>query len=211
MLQVTTMSNTKNSKKGHLKKNSYYYYYFLFYKILWGCGGGAFTEKEGTLLLLALLLQSCRLAAGDGVALSGNRCSGQLLPSRKRLDEGWLALLCFAFAFDARFIFFPRLSLHPTLGTHSLFLYFFSLSLQTFLWPCDVLKKRLWIARSQTSLEVRESLFDVNIVSRKIARGALCWRSKKKPTKRSSTFTSMWIFFQLKCSFLGSPRFLTTS
>ncbi len=58
---------------------------------------GAFTEKEATLLLLALLLQSCRLAAGDGVALSGNPCSVQLLPPRRRLDEGWLALLCLCF------------------------------------------------------------------------------------------------------------------
>jgi hypothetical protein len=66
----------------------------------------------------------------------------------------------------------------------------------------------LWIARSQASLEVRESFFDVNIVSRKIAPGALCWRNNKE-IKYVHKYVN--VFFQLKCSFLGSPRFLTTS
>ncbi len=165
-------------------------------------------------MLLALLLQSCRLAAGDGVALSGNPCSVQLLPPRRTLDEGWLALLCLCFL-DARFFFWggggaPTFS--PPHTRYSLLVpIFFFLSLQTFLWPCDVLKKRLWIARSQASLEVRESSFDVNIVSRKIAPGALCWRSKKQQQRDQVRSQVCEFFFQLKCSFLGSPRFLTTS
>ncbi len=120
-------------------------------------------------------------------------------------EETWRRLACFAFfalplLSTLALFFFPDFLCTPLLVP-----IFFFQSLQTFLWPCDVLKKRLWIARSQANLEVRESFFDVNIVSRKIGRGALCWRSKKKTTKRSSTFTKYVNFFPAQVLFSWFP------
>jgi hypothetical protein len=130
-------------------------------------------------------------------------------------EDSWRRLACFALPLlSRRSLFFlpPPPTFSPPHTRYSLLVpILFFLSLQTFLWPCDVLKKRLWIARSQASLEVRESSFDVNIVSRKIAPGALCWRSKKQQQRDQVRSQVCEFFFQLKCSFLGSPRFLTTS